>query len=116
MARKRRRRRTIRMDHHIYYGPDWTVELTFSQHRAVSNLQHMNGFGPKGEINYSGAVNFQTAVNHEVNRIRAELDTSQNFKKIFHGKDMFTRKPLKIKRRRDKKNGKDNISRGKEDG
>ncbi len=85
--------------HHIYYGPDWIVELNWLQHRAVTNLQQMNG----NDKNYAKAVNFQTAVNHEVNRIRAEIDTGKDFKKVFHGKDMFQRKPLNIKRRRKKK-------------
>ena len=84
--------------HHIYYGPDWIVEVNWLQHKALTNLQQMGGT----EENYAKAVNFQTAVNHEVNRIRAELDTGRDMKVIFRGKEMFKpkQKPLKIKRRR----------------
>ena len=90
--------------HHIYYGPDWVVELNWLQHKAVTNLQKMNGTAE----NYAKAINFQTAVNHEVNRIRAELDTEKDMKVIFRGKEMFKPQPLKIKRR-----GKKNATRKK---
>lgn len=57
--------------HHITYEPEWTVELKGWQHKAVTLMQRLN---PTAE-NYANVINFQTAINHEVNRIRKELDT-----------------------------------------
>jgi hypothetical protein len=39
--------------HHIYYDPDWVVELNWLQHKVVTNLQQMNGTGE----NYANMIN-----------------------------------------------------------
>lgn len=77
MAKRKRRKYTgpVYHNHHIYYGdevsPEWTVSIRSWMHRAVTLLSQMNAT-PE---HYAEAVNFQTAINMLVNRMRMRLDT-----------------------------------------
>ena len=85
-------------EHHIYYDPDWIVELNWLQHKTVTNVQQMNATGE----NFAKVTNFMHALSHEWNRMRASLDTEEDMRIRFRGKEMFKPKP-KIRRRRKKK-------------
>lgn len=75
MAKKKRAYTgPVYQNHHIFYGgemPEWTVNLRSWMHKAVSLLNRLK-VTPE---HYAEAINFQTAVNAEVNRIRMILDT-----------------------------------------
>jgi hypothetical protein len=63
-------------NHHIVYPdaepmPEWIISLRSWQHKAVTLLARIK-VTPE---NYAEAINFQTAINAEVNRIRMLLDT-----------------------------------------
>jgi hypothetical protein len=66
----------IYQNHHIVYGgepvrPEWTVNLRSWMHKAVTLLNRLT-VTPES---YAEAINFQTAINAEVNRMRMTLDT-----------------------------------------
>jgi hypothetical protein len=66
----------IYQNHHIIYPdevsrPEWTVNLRSWMHKAVTLLARLS-VSPEA---YAEAVNFQTAINAEINRMRMTLDT-----------------------------------------
>jgi hypothetical protein len=77
MAKKKRAYRgPIYQNHHIFYPdaepmPEWTVNLRSWMHKAVTLLGRLK-VTPE---HYAEAVNFQIAINAEVNRMRMILDT-----------------------------------------
>jgi hypothetical protein len=76
MAKKRRAYSgPIYHNHHIVYPddkrPEWTVNLRSWMHKAVTLLGRLT-VTPES---YAEAINFQTAINDEVNKMRMTLDT-----------------------------------------
>ncbi len=77
MAKKRRAYSgPIYQNHHIVYPdeesrPEWTVNLRSWMHKAVTLLNRLK-VTPE---HYAEAINFQTAINAEINRMRMTLDT-----------------------------------------
>ena len=78
MSKKKRRAYSgpIYQNHHIYYEnsatfPEWTINLRSWMHKAVTLLARLK-VTPES---YAEAINFQTAINAEVNRMRMTLDT-----------------------------------------
>ena len=66
----------IYQNHHIHYEdavapPEWTVNLRSWMHKAITLLARLK-VTPE---HYAEAINFQTAINAEVNRMRMILDT-----------------------------------------
>jgi hypothetical protein len=80
MAKKKRAYRgPIYQNHHIVYPdeesrPEWTVNLRSWMHRAVTLLNRLK-VTPE---HYAEAINFQTAINAEINRMRMILDTEED--------------------------------------
>lgn len=82
MAKKKRAYTgPVYQNHHINYepysdknhspAPEWTINLRSWMHKAVSLLGRLV-VTPE---HYAEAINFQTAINAEVNRMRMILDT-----------------------------------------
>jgi hypothetical protein len=76
MAKKRRAYSgPVYHNHHIVYDgerrPEWTVNLRSWMHKAVTMLGRLK----KTPETYAEAINFQAAINDEVNKIRMTLDT-----------------------------------------
>jgi hypothetical protein len=77
MAKRKRRAYTgpIYHNHHIVYEgeqrPEWTINLRSWQHKSVTLLSQLKAT-PE---HYAEAINFQTAINDIVNRMRMRLDT-----------------------------------------
>jgi hypothetical protein len=77
MAKKRRAYTgPVYQNHHIVYPdevsrPEWTINLRSWMHKAVSLLGRLT-VTPES---YAEAINFQHAINAELNRMRMILDT-----------------------------------------
>jgi hypothetical protein len=78
MMAKKRRAYTgpVYQNHHIIYPdevsrPEWTINLRSWMHKAVSLLGRLT-VTPES---YAEAINFQHAINAELNRMRMILDT-----------------------------------------
>jgi hypothetical protein len=79
VKKKRKRRKytgPIYHNHHIVYEgegerPEWIVSIRSWMHKAVTLLSQLKAT-PE---HYAEAINFQTAINDLVNRMRMRLDT-----------------------------------------
>jgi len=60
--------------HHITYEPEWVVGVNGQWHRSLTVLQRMKST----EENYAKAIDLLHAVMYEVNRMRQELDTTDD--------------------------------------
>ena len=78
MSKKRRTYRgPIYHNHHIIYEgeatrPEWVVNIRSWMHKAITLLARLK-VTPE---HYAEAINFQTAINAEVNKMRMILDTT----------------------------------------
>jgi len=67
--------------HHVTYNPPWEVEVTRQMHTCLGTIQMTKAT----EEQYARLINFQHALSHEVNRMRAELDTKKDLRVVKRG-------------------------------
>ena len=64
-------------NHHVFYEPEWTLEVTAQMHRVLTTFQNTKA-SPE---HYARLTNFMHSVTQEWNRMRLELDIGGDFRK-----------------------------------